>query len=93
MSSQSIPLADGTMVSRYEFSGTVSHTVFRYLPDGSREEITAFFSREELPDPDSTDPCPFYTVNGEETDPDTFYARLQERITDKMLPSSAWTEV
>lgn len=85
------PLRDGTMVRQYDYGGTSSYTLFRYRSDGIEEKITNLFIREELIDPDSTDPCPYYEVGGMEVDKDKFEEQLKNLITDWKLDNSAWT--
>lgn len=87
------PLKDGTMVRQYDFNGTCSYTIFRYDTDGSIEEISSLFAREELIPEDSTEPCPYYEINGVEVDKITFDEKLTETVTDKILERSAWTEI
>ena len=91
MTSGSYPLADGTMVSQYDYSGTRSYTIFRYLPDGERENIASLYARDSLTDEDSELPCPYYEVDGAEVDQTVFEEQLEELITKQLLPRSAWT--
>ena len=87
------PLKDGTMVRQYDFNGTCTYTIFRYDTNGKTEEISSLFAREELIPEDSEEPCPYYEVNGEETDKAVFDEKLNETVTDKMLDRSAWTAI
>ena len=87
------PLKDGTMVRQYDFNGTCTYTIFRYDTNGKTEEISSLFAREELIPDDSSEPCPYYEVNGEETDKTAFDEKLNETVTDKMLDRSAWTAI
>lgn len=84
------PLQNGYMVRQYHYNGTRSYTVFRYLPGGETEESSTLFARDELIPEDSTEPCPYYEVNGEEVTKEVF-DRQVELITTKLLDRSAWT--
>ena len=87
------PLKDGTMVRQYDFNGTCTYTIFRYDSNGKTEEISSLFAREELIPDDSSEPCPYYEVNGKETDKAVFDEKLNETVTDKMLDRSDWTAI
>lgn len=91
MTSGDYPLQDGTMVSQYDYNGTSSYTVFRYLPDGERETLFNLYARESLSDEDFDLPCPYYEVGGVEVDHSVFEEQLEELITKLLLPRSAWT--
>lgn len=93
MSSQEYPLEDGTMVSQYDSNGTCSYTLFSYLPDGQKKELSHLFLRRERIPEDSTEPCPYYEIDGEEVDQDVFEERLKSLITDRLLDRSGWTWV
>lgn len=93
MSSQEYPLEDGTMVSQYEYNGTCSYTLFSYLPDGQRKELSHLFVRKEKIPSDSPEPCPYYEIDGKQVDQDVFEAQLKSRITDRLLDPSGWTWV
>ena len=93
MSSRNYPLRDGTMVHKYDYSGTQSYIVFRYLPDGSHEELFDLFAREELIYESDTVPVPYYEVDGNETDRRTFDDELYMRISSQVLRRSAWKPV
>ena len=93
MSGRDYPLRDGTMVRQYDYSGTRSYTVFRYLPDGTREELFNLFARDELIYEDDPVPVPYYEIDGRETDQETFDAELKKRILDQMPERSDWTAV
>lgn len=85
------PLRDGTMVRQYDYGGTSSYTLFRYRADGDTEKLTDLFIRDELINPDSTDPCPYYEIGGMEVDKNTFEEQLKKMVTDQRLVSSDWT--
>lgn len=87
------PLKDGKMVRQYDFNGTCTYTIFRYKTDGKIEELSRLFAREELIPEDSENPCPYYEVDGEETDKTVFYEKLNEMIINQMLERSAWTSI
>ncbi len=93
MTSGDYPLRDGTMVSQYNYNGASSYTIFRYQPDGGREKLSSLFVREELADPDSGDPCPYYEVDGTQVDKKAFEEQLQRAILDQMLERSVWMEI
>ena len=85
------PLRDGTMVRQYDYNGTSSYTLFRYRTDGSTEKLTDLFIRDELINPDSTDPCPYYEIGGMEVDKNTFEEQLKNLVSDRRLEPSDWT--
>lgn len=85
------PLRDGTMVRQYDYGDNSSYTLFCYQNDGSQTEISNLFVRNELLDPNSTDPCPYYEVDGKEVDESEFEKQLKVLVTDRRLESSAWT--
>lgn len=87
------PLKDGTMVRQNDFNGTCSYTLFHYNSDGETEEISTLFAREELIPEDSGEPCPYYSIDGEETDKAVFDEKLNEMVMNKMLDRSAWTAI
>lgn len=84
------PLQDGTMVRQYDFGGGRSYRVFRYQADGTEETLWELFAREELLGEDSAEPCPYYQIDGEEVDQETFAERLEALVTSQILPRSAW---
>lgn len=84
------PLMDGTMVRQYDYNGTCSYTLFRYTGSGENENLSNLFAREELNSPDSTEPCPYYEVDGVEVNKTTFDQRLNDLITTRLLDRSAW---
>lgn len=90
-SSFDFPLNDSSMVRLYVFNGTQSYTVFRYDDDGEITESTKLFARTQLIPEDSTEPCPYYEIDGKEVALEDFRLGLKENIDDKMLDSSAWT--
>lgn len=87
------PLMDGTMVRQYDVNGTRTYTLFRYNSDGTTAEISNLFAREELLDETSADPCPYYEVSGTEVSKEAFDQKLDELITSRMHPSTAWTAI
>lgn len=87
------PLKDGTMVRQYDYSGTRSYTIFRYLADGGMEELLSLFAREELIPEDSASICPYYEVDGNEVDKTVFDEQLNNLVTNQMLDRSAWTAI
>lgn len=93
MSSRDYPLRDGTMVHQYDYSGTRSYTVFRYLPDGTQEEIFNLFARDELIYEEDPIPVPYYEIDGQEVEQAEFDAELENRITNQFPERSAWTPV
>lgn len=84
------PLMDGTMVRQYDNNGNPGYTIFRYLSNGEKEDIHYLFAREELVPEDSTEPCPYYAVDGEEVSKEVFEEKLQTMITDKVLGREVW---
>lgn len=91
MSSRDYPLQNGTMVHQYDYGGTSSWTVFRYLPDGETEPLFNLFARYEVIYDNDTSPVPYYEIDGVEVDQVTFDSELKERITNQLLERSIWT--
>lgn len=84
------PLVNGTMVRQYDYNGNSNYTIFRYLSDGQKEDITHFIKREESMHPNSTSPSPYYSVNYVEVGKSAFDKQLNDMITSQMLDRSAW---
>lgn len=84
------PLIDGTMVRQYDYNGNSAYTIFCYLDNGEKEDIHYLFAREELVPEDSTEPCPYYAVDGEEVPKEVFEEQLKVMITDKVLSRELW---
>ncbi len=84
------PLRNGTMVRQMDFNGTSSHAIFTYKSDGTMENETVFFARTELLPPDSSEPCPYYEVNGEEVDQSEYEEQLKALICDQLFERSDW---
>lgn len=84
------PLMDGTMVRQYDTNGNSCYTIFRYLSNGERVDIHTLFVRKELVPEDSTVPCPYYTVDGEEVSQEVFEEQLKSLVTEKIVEPNAW---
>ncbi len=93
MQCRDYPLDDGTMVRQYDFNGTTTYTIFRYQDDGEMETVQSLFLREELIPEDSTEPCPYYEVDGQEVDQEEFHQELDALIESRLLPRSAWSAI
>jgi len=91
MSCRDYPLTDGTMVRQYDYGGVSSYTIFCYQSGGEKRDLHFLSAREELPDENSSEPCPYYAIDGDEVDKAAFDARLDMWITDKRLERRAWT--
>ena len=89
-SHRSYPLSDGTMVRQYDYNGNPSYTIFRYSNSGEMEDIHNLFARVYLVPEDSTEPCPYYTIDGEEVTKEVFDEKVKELIIDKVLGREAW---
>lgn len=93
MTCRDYPLIDGTMVRQYDYGGTRSYTLFRYHPDGEREEIHSLFARDELVYENSELPCPYYSIDGTEVDKAEFEEELHTLVTAKILDRSCWISI
>lgn len=91
MSCRDYPLDDGTMVRQYDTNGSRIYTIFRYKSNGETEDISHLFAREELIPEDSTEPCPYYEIDGRAVDKAEFDEQLDALVTGRMLERSAWT--
>lgn len=88
------PLKDyGIIVRQYDFNGTRSYTVFRYISDGNQMELFNFFVRDELINENDTSPVPYYEVDGYEVEQEAFEAEFEKRITSQIPERSFWTAV
>ena len=93
MSCRDYPLADGTMVRQYDYNGTSTYTIFRYRDNREKEDISCLFAREELIPEDSSEPCPYYEIDGQEVDEAVFYGQLKKSVTDRMVERVAWKRI
>lgn len=93
MTCRDYPLIDGTVVRQYDYGGTRSYTLFRYHPDGEREEIHSLFARDELVYENSELPCPYYSIDGTEVDKAEFEEELRTLVTAKILDRSCWISI
>ncbi len=84
------PLQDGTMVRQYDYNGTRSYALFRYNSDGTREDISTIFARDERIPANSTEKCPYYEIDGTELELSEFIKTLNTLVFDKKLESEAW---
>lgn len=87
------PLNDSTMVRQYDFGGTRSYTIFRYKEGGEKENISQLFTREELIPEDSSEPCPYYEIDGKEVDKVEFDKQLDSLVTDRLVERAAWAAI
>lgn len=87
------PLQDGTMVRQAETNGTCSYTLYRYQSNGQNQEQQSLFAREEVLDPFSTAPVPYYEASHKEVDKAEFDKQLKAQISHQLLPRSAWSAV
>ncbi len=92
-SNRDYPLQNGTMVRQYDSNGASTYTLFLYGTDGEPAYAGSFFSREELIPENSDLPCPYYEINGEETDKSTFEEQLNLLVTTQRLSRSDWTAI
>ena len=93
MQCRDYPLRDGTMVRHYDYAGSSSYHIFWYDSDGEVHWYTRLFAREELIPEDSTEPCPYYEIDGMELSADEFELNLKVLVTDYLLEQNAWTEI
>ena len=90
MTCRDYPLIDGTMVQQYDYGGTRTYVLFRYRPDGGREELHSLFARDELVYEDSGLSCPYYRIDETEVDAVEFQEQLHALVTAKTLDRSCW---
>ncbi|MBR3706825.1 MAG: hypothetical protein IKM19_07625 [Firmicutes bacterium] len=93
MSCFDYPLADGTMVRQYFYSGVTSYTIFRYRPNGEIVEISRLFDRGDDPGYHAGKPSPQYEIDGKEVDEREFNQKLEELITSKRINEQSWKNV
>lgn len=93
MSCRDYPLQNGIMVQQYDYAGTRSYTLFRYQSNGEKENISQLFVRDELIFPDSTEPCPYYAIDGTEMDEDEFNKQLNSLITEQLIKRTDWKTI
>ena len=87
------PLCNGIMVRQYDYSGTRSYTLFRYKSNGETEYVSQLFARDELIHLDSTEPCPYYEIDGTEIDKDEFDKQINSLITEKLIKRTDWKKI
>lgn len=85
------PLEDGTMVRQYDTNGSTIYTIFKYLPNGKIKEINKLFARQELMPEDSTEPCPYYSLDGREITKEEFEEALESMVNSVVLAKDAWS--
>lgn len=76
------PLLNSTMVHEYSYGGSLLSKVYRFLPDGSTEEIIRF----DLGEND-------YSINDNAVDKDEYYEKFSSYIEEQRVPDSMWTAV
>lgn len=76
------PLRDGTMVRQYR----ESYYLFRYQPDGSREELADLAAMLKHAGEEGY----LYWVDGEDVDKAEFERQLKRLVTDQLLEREAW---
>ena len=91
MNCRDYPLADGTMVRQYDFSGTVNHTIFRYRSGGEEENLAFFTVIEEWSDTKGFERRVRYMMDGEEVEKETYDVHFNDAVTGKLLDRSVWT--
>lgn len=74
-------------------NGSHIYTIFRYTEHGETEELHDLFARVELIPEDSTQPCPYYEVDGKKVDKAAFEEQLNCLVTEQKLENGAWTKV
>lgn len=87
------PLKDGTMVSEYDYGGSISYALYKYASDGQTTRLTELFIREEPPANDAEADYPSYKVDDAEVDKEEFQQKLKELILDLMFDGSDWTKL
>lgn len=90
MSCRDYPLQDGTMVRQYDYAGTRSYDIFCYQSSGEIKSISQLFVREELIPEDSTEPCPYYEIDGKEIDKEDFDKKFALLVTDQLVERTVW---
>lgn len=82
-------LTDGTMVYEYHFGDMVSHWIFRYTPEGEREDVGSLAC---LPAGygGSSEPAS-YQVDGQPVTKDEYERQVKALIEDRRLTASDWT--
>lgn len=93
MTCRDYPLQNGMMVRQYDYAGTRSYILFRYMKNGEMESISSLFVREELISEDSLEKCPYYEIDGQEVDKAEFDKQFDLLITDWLLEREAWTPI
>ena len=87
------PLCNGIMVRQYDYSGTRGYKLFRYKSNGETENISNLFARDELIYSDSTEPCPYYEIDGTEVNQDEFNKQINSLITEQLIKRTDWKEI
>ncbi len=85
------PLLNSNMVYEYNYGGMVTTKVFRYLPDGTEEDIIDFFVRQENVYNDPSLKCPYYEIDDIEVEEAEFTEKYKSYVSDHLIPNDMWT--
>lgn len=89
--SYTYPLLNSNMVYEYNYGGMVTTKVFRYLPNGTEEDIIGFFVRQENVYNDPSLKCPYYEIDDIEVDEAEFTEKYKSYVSDHLIPKDMWT--
>lgn len=78
-------LSDGAIVRQTSWNGVRAYSIFRYRSNGETEVLSQMSAREELLDETSTDPCPYYEIDGEAVSQAAFEDQVAQRITSQLF--------
>ena len=89
----SYPLKNGMMVEEYDYDGSISYNLYRYLPSGETEQIGSFFIREEPSSLEESLDAPIYKIDNENVSKEEFEKELKEQVLDEMVSRNDWTKM
>jgi hypothetical protein len=89
----SYPLKNGMMVEEYDYDGSISYNLYRYLPSGETEQIGSFFIREEPSSLEESLDAPIYKIDNKDVSKEEFEKELKEQVLDEMVGRNDWTKM
>ncbi|SKB89412.1 hypothetical protein SAMN06296386_10856 [Lachnospiraceae bacterium] len=87
------PLQNGLMVEEYDYGGSISYHIFRYLSTGRSETVKTLYIREEPLNQDTSLATPIYEVDDKEVSKEAFEKELNESIIENRLDTTAWKKL
>ena len=87
------PLKNGLMCEEYNYAGSISYNVYRYLSTGETKPEKYLFIREEPAFPDEELTAPIYKIDEKDVTKEEFEKELNKTVTDHLLSRTAWKKI